>query len=75
VGETVRRWVPRLTVPQEFDAQEFYRRLLQNHGTYVGREHWFEMPRNYFCVGFGWPTADELRGGLKAISKALDDLI
>ncbi|WP_026621560.1 aspartate/methionine/tyrosine aminotransferase (plasmid) [Ensifer sp. WSM1721] len=65
---------PRLNVPANFDAPEFYKCLLQDHGTYVGPGHWFEMPRNYFRVGFGWPTADELRGGLQAISKTLDSI-
>ncbi|MDC9837822.1 aminotransferase class I/II-fold pyridoxal phosphate-dependent enzyme [Rhizobium binxianense] len=66
---------PRLNVPADFETEEFYRRLLKDHGTYVGPGHWFEMPRNYFRVGFGWPTAEELRGGLVAISKTLDSML
>jgi len=49
----------------------FYARLLRDHGAYVGPGHWFEMPDRYFRVGYGWPSADELAGGLKAISAAL----
>ena len=45
--------------------------LLENHGTYVGPGHWFEMDKRFFRVGFGWPTEAELRGGLDAISAAL----
>ncbi len=49
----------------------FYRRLLEQYGCYVGPGHWFERPDRFFRLGFGWPTADELEGGLDAISKAL----
>ena len=50
---------------------EVVKRLLEEHGTYVGPGHWFEMPDTHFRLGYGWPTADELTGGLAAISKAL----
>ncbi len=59
----------RVTPPGGIDA--FYRRLLNEHGTYVGPGHWFEMPDTFFRLGYGWPTADELDAGLEAISKAL----
>lgn len=49
----------------------FYKRLLEEHGTYVGQGHWFEMPDTFFRVGFAWPTREELQGGLAAISQAL----
>ncbi len=54
-----------------FDADSFYRRLLEENGTYVGPGHWFEMPRNFFRVGYLWPLEHELRDGLTAISTAL----
>lgn len=62
---------PRLNVDPGFDLDRFYLNLLENHGTYVGPGHWFEMPKRFFRVGFGWPTEAELRGGLDAISAAL----
>jgi aspartate/methionine/tyrosine aminotransferase len=62
---------PRLAVPASFDADAFYRTLLEDHGTYVGPGHWFEMPRNFFRLGFGWPTVAELKAGLQGISAAL----
>jgi aspartate/methionine/tyrosine aminotransferase len=62
---------PRLNVPASFDGAAFYKTLLDDHGTYVGPGHWFEMPRNFFRVGFGWPTVAELRSGLESISAAL----
>ncbi|OBQ81955.1 pyridoxal phosphate-dependent aminotransferase [Mesorhizobium sp. WSM3873] len=81
-GEPVVDWVrpqggvvgfPRLNVDAGFDLDRFYARLLEEHGTYVGPGHWFEMPKRFFRVGFGWPKEAELRGGLQAISAALRD--
>jgi len=81
-GEPLVDWVrpeggvvgfPRLNVGAEFDLDRFYTRLLDDHGTYVGPGHWFEMPKRFFRVGFGWPKKAELRGGLEAISAALRD--
>ena len=81
-GEPLVDWVrpeggvvgfPRLNVGPDFDLDRFYVRLLENHGTYVGPGHWFEMPKRFFRVGFGWPKEAELRGGLEAISAALRD--
>ncbi|WP_312891331.1 pyridoxal phosphate-dependent aminotransferase [Mesorhizobium silamurunense] len=79
-GEPLVDWVrpqggvvgfPRLNVDAGFDLERFYARLLEEHGTYVGPGHWFEMPKRFFRVGFGWPKEAELRGGLQAISAAL----
>ncbi|OJJ36106.1 hypothetical protein ASPWEDRAFT_111958 [Aspergillus wentii DTO 134E9] len=52
----------------------FYHRLLYKYGTYVGRGHWFELPDTFFRIGYGWPTVEELEGGLEAISLALRDI-
>jgi len=62
---------PRLNVPASFDGAAFYQTLLEDHGTYVGPGHWFEMPDRYFRLGYAWPTADELEAGLIGISAAL----
>lgn len=62
---------PRLNVDGSFDLDRFHKTLLDRHGAYVGPGHWFEMPKSFFRVGFGWPTRAELEGGLKAISAAL----
>lgn len=52
------------------DTGEFYRRL-NARGVYVGPGHWFEQSDRFFRLGYGWPTPDELAGGLGAISSAL----
>lgn len=62
---------PRIRPDAGVDLEEFYRALTDEHGTYVGPGHWFEQPRSHMRVGFGWPTLDELRGGLAGISAAL----
>lgn len=62
---------PRVRDGTGFDAARFYRALNNDHATYVGPGHWFEMPDRYFRLGYGWPTPEELAGGLAAISSAL----
>jgi len=49
----------------------FYNRLMTDHGTYVARGRWFDLPDIYFRLGFGWSTAEELERGLECISLAL----
>ena len=52
----------------DIDTACFYRVLLADYGTYVGPGHWFELDDRHFRLGFGWPTADELRAGLASLS-------
>jgi len=79
-GEELMEWVepkggvvsfPRIKLDVPVDVDEFYRVLTEEFGTYVGPGHWFEQSRRHFRLGFGWPTLDELRGGLAGISGAL----
>ena len=62
---------PRMKTPPPGGTDAFYRRLLQDHGTYVGPGHWFEMPDTFFRLGYAWPTMEELEGGLAGISATL----
>jgi aspartate/methionine/tyrosine aminotransferase len=57
-----------------FEASKFHHTLLQEHGTYVGAGHWFELDDRWFRLGFGWPAHDELRAGLDALSTAAEAL-
>src|SRR5262249_27993380 len=50
------------------DVDRFYEILLERFGTLVGAGHWFEQPRHYMRIGYGWPTLDELRTGLDNLS-------
>jgi aspartate/methionine/tyrosine aminotransferase len=61
---------PRLRQPEKIDLKKFYHLLLENHGTYVGPGHWFEMPDHYMRIGFGWPSLTQLQEGLNALSAA-----
>jgi len=79
-GDDLLEWVrpsggvvcfPRMKAEPPGGTDAFYRRLLEDHGAYVGPGHWFEMPDSYFRVGYGWPTTAELSAGLAAISAAL----
>jgi aspartate/methionine/tyrosine aminotransferase len=56
------------------DTDAFYRRLLADHGTYVGPGHWFEVSDRYFRLGYGWPTRTELTAGLAGLSAAAESL-
>ncbi len=78
-GQDVFEWVeprggvvgfPRFRPGVDVDIDAFYRILLERHGTVVGPGHWFDQPRRHFRLGFGWPTAEDLAGGLAALSDA-----
>jgi aspartate/methionine/tyrosine aminotransferase len=56
-----------------FDPDRFYPLLFERHGTVVGPGHWFEQPRTHFRLGYGWPSTDDLRGGLAALDAAFDE--
>jgi aspartate/methionine/tyrosine aminotransferase len=55
------------------DTARFYEILLAEYGTYVGPGHWFEVDDRHFRLGFGWPTASELRSGLAGLASAAAD--
>lgn len=63
--------LPRMRAEPVGGTAAFYRRLLEQHGTYVGPGHWFEMPDACFRLGYGWPDAERLEAGLDGISRAL----
>jgi len=62
---------PRMCRPHDIDIDKFYDVLLKKYGTYVGPGHWFEMPRHYIRLGFGWPAKEQLQEGLAALTKAI----
>ncbi len=62
---------PRIRPEVPFDADEFHRCLLADHGTYVGPGHWFDADERHLRIGYGWPTTAELRAGLAGVSAAL----
>ena len=78
-AQTTFEWLPprgggvgllRFRPDLEVDTDAFYRRLLADHGTYVGPGHWFEVSDRYFRLGYGWPATPELNAGLAALTAA-----
>jgi aspartate/methionine/tyrosine aminotransferase len=63
---------PRLRQPDAVDIDRFYAFLNAETGTYVGPGHWFEQPRHYMRIGYGWPTLEALKGGLAGIKAAFE---
>jgi aspartate/methionine/tyrosine aminotransferase len=61
---------PRLRPEIDIDVDGFYRRLLDEHGTYVGPGHWFDQDRRFFRLGFAWPGQAELERGLEGLDLA-----
>ncbi|MFK3797145.1 aminotransferase class I/II-fold pyridoxal phosphate-dependent enzyme [Pseudomonas sp. NPDC088444] len=57
------------------DYDEFYKRLLEVYGAYVGPGHWFGFSKNYMRIGFAWNDMDSLKRGLDGISKNIRDFI
>ena len=45
--------------------------LYSEYGTIVGPGHWFERERIYMRIGFGYPSASELQGGLNALHQCI----
>jgi DNA-binding transcriptional MocR family regulator len=67
--------LPRIRLNVNLDLPAFYRRLYGVHSTYVGAGHWFEMPGNYFRIGFGWPAQTQLSEGLEGVSAAIRETL
>lgn len=57
-------------VLQRTDVDRFYEVLFEKYRTLVGPGHWFELPRHYMRVGYGWPTLEALQNGLESLTAA-----
>ena len=64
---------PRIRADAGVNVERFYEILNGKYQTFVGPGHWFEQERRSMRIGFGWPTTEELRGGLANLTKALDE--
>jgi aspartate/methionine/tyrosine aminotransferase len=62
---------PRVKPELRIDTEKFYHSLLSEFSTYVGPGHWFEESKLSFRLGYGWPSQDELKKGLKGLENAL----
>ena len=61
---------PRFADP-DIDARRIYAQL-QNDGIFLGPGWWFEQEPRHMRLGFGYPTATELKTALTEISETLD---
>lgn len=59
---------------QNANTTLFYKRLMDEHATLVGRGAWFGMDDRYMRIGFGWPSAAELTLGLESLYKVAASL-
>ncbi|SOD99615.1 aminotransferase class I/II-fold pyridoxal phosphate-dependent enzyme [Spirosoma fluviale] len=66
---------PRLKANYSLNIKGFYESLYTTYETIVGPGHWFEQDKIYMRIGFGYPTADELRTGLQNIDQCLKEHI
>ncbi|GAB2563635.1 aminotransferase class I/II-fold pyridoxal phosphate-dependent enzyme [Spirosoma aerophilum] len=64
---------PRLKARYSLNTDSFYQSLYSTYQTIVGPGHWFELDKIYMRIGFGYPTADELRTGLQNIERCLEE--
>lgn len=64
---------PRMRHPEKIDLDHFYEILLQKYGTYTGPGHWFDMPRHYMRLGYGWPGKQHLYDGLEGMTRSLEE--
>lgn len=62
---------PRIKPELKVDTAKFYDVLLSEYKTYVGPGHWFEESDRSFRLGFGWPSQQELKDGLKGLESAV----
>jgi aspartate/methionine/tyrosine aminotransferase len=67
--------LPRMRQPGRVDITKFYDILLKKYGTYTGPGHWFDMPRHYMRIGYGWPSRASLEEGLHSLTKSLLEAI
>jgi aspartate/methionine/tyrosine aminotransferase len=63
--------LPRVRRDAGVDMDAFYRRLVDQHGVYVGPGRWFGLAPESFRIGWGWPSPEALAWGLGAISESL----
>jgi len=54
--------------------ETFYQSLNHMYFTFVGPGHWFNMNKEFFRIGYGWPSTEDLKMGLQNISLVLNSL-
>ncbi len=64
---------PRLKEGWGFDNfSNFQNTLYHDYQTVVGYGHWFEQSERYFRIGFGYPSKEDLKEGLRRLTLSLE---
>ena len=66
---------PRIKPEINVDIERFYEVLKFTYKTFVAPGHWFEVDKRFMRIGYGYPSKQELEGGLQCISKAIRDSV
>lgn len=66
---------PRIIPSVNIDIERFYETLKMKYKTFVAPGHWFEVDKRFMRIGYGYPSKQELEGGLQCITKAITDCI
>ena len=66
---------PRIKPSITIDIDKFYETLKMTYKTFVAPGHWFEVDKRFMRIGYGYPSKQELEGGLQCIIKAINDCI
>lgn len=66
---------PQIKPSINIDIDKFYEVLKFKYKTFVAPGHWFEVDKRFMRIGYGYPSKQELEGGLKCITKAIEDCL
>ncbi|MFW9906161.1 MAG: aminotransferase class I/II-fold pyridoxal phosphate-dependent enzyme [Candidatus Thorarchaeota archaeon] len=64
---------PRIKPSVNIDIERFYESLKMKYKTFVAPGHWFEVEKRFMRIGYGYPSQQELEGGLHSISEAIKE--
>ena len=64
---------PRFRSDIDINIREFHEILKERYRTFVAPGHWFEVDTRFVRIGYGYPSKQELEGGLECISQAIED--
>ena len=63
---------PRIKAAAAIDPAAFHRRLNMDFATWAGPGQWFEQAPAFMRLGYGYPTAPDLRAALANVSASLN---
>jgi aspartate/methionine/tyrosine aminotransferase len=66
---------PRIKPEITIDMDKFYEGLKFTYKTFVAPGRWFEVDNRFMRIGYGYPSKQELEGGLQCITKAIKDAL